>query len=34
MKGTEIRKILVEDHFHQHLSYNAKRTKAYSERIS
>ena len=26
MKGTEIRKIPLEDHFHQHLSYNAKRT--------
>lgn len=33
MKGTEIRKIPLEDHFHQHLSYNAKRTTTYSERI-
>ena len=33
MKGTEIRKIPLEDHFHQHLSYNAKRT-TYSERKS
>lgn len=34
MKGTERREIPLEDHFHQHLSYNANRTTTNSERIS